>query len=74
MHPSRAPYEKQYRMICGVGAASARMLNPTGETVIEFEDARYGVETGKRFGFEITPVRLEDGVNGKPLRVDCIRQ
>lgn len=74
VHPSRAPYENQLRMICGVGEGSARALNASGETVIEFTDARFGVETGQRFAFEITPVRLEDGVSGKPLRVDCIRR
>lgn len=68
----RAPYPNQLRSICGVGPGSGKPL-PYGEAVVEFENSRYAVETGQRFGFELIPVRVADGVAGKPVKGDTIR-
>lgn len=69
---SRAPYPNQLRSICGVGPGSGKPL-PPGESVVEFENSRYAVESGQRFGFELLPVRAADGVTGKPVKGDTIR-
>jgi hypothetical protein len=69
---SRAPETRDRRMICGYDVASAPPLAPSGRAV-EFQQARFAVAAGRRFGAWVRLIRLPDGLDSGEVDLDLVR-
>ncbi len=69
---SNKPNRRESPLICGFHPASAVPMPTSGE-VATFENARFAIEPGERFGLWLYAMRVSDGVASRESYYDLVR-